>query len=365
MEVYAQLIEFPQASALAIAGIVVVGISLLFGLFGRDYIKRSKQVKATSRVHHQAIIDIFEDKKLTDSESAMMNDLLDRHAADNPLRAVTTRDGFGLCVQSEMERIAKEAGKNEFKKAGIKLRDIRSALGLDFIPVGKPIYSSRELHPGQVISVAQDKENEKNPTWIRMVLQDIDEAYLYVSRQSGLGSSRFDDGDKVLCKFWRDEDAQYSFPSRIVFNGESHAEWRLGHNAQRMERSQSREHFRMRYEQTANVEILNASAHEEHHMIKQRKAVTQMRGKITSLSAGGCAIVFQQPIAKQVFLRVELDMPDTPKMSLEAKIIASSNISGGRSLVRTRFIATTPEERDMISKYLRHRQQEALLPENP
>jgi c-di-GMP-binding flagellar brake protein YcgR len=262
-----------------------------------------------------------------------------------------------------MNRIATENDSDLFRETGIKLRDIRNALGLDYIPIGKPVHSSRELHVGQIIAVA--KEKGKKPNWIPMVLREIDETYLYIARKSTSSIVNFDDGEKIQCKLWRDEDAEYKFPSRIVFHGESHAEWRLSHNTGKMNRAQSREHFRMRYEQSTNVGVLNASANEDPDYIKRRRSVTKLRGKITSLSAGGCAVVFQQPIASQVFLRIEIELPDHPPFSLEAKIVATSNISGGRSLVRTRFIASTQEERDLISKFLRQRQQETMLPDTP
>ena len=39
------------------------------------------------------------------------------------------------------------------------------------------------------------------------------------------------------------------------------------------------------------------------------------------------------------------------------------DISGGRSLVRARFIATEQEERDLIARFLRKKQQATITPE--
>jgi hypothetical protein len=225
MHALAALIQFPEPSTLAIVGVVIVGLSIVFGLYGNDFVKKTKLEKATDRMHHQAVLDIYEDKKLSD------------------------------------------------------------------------------------------------------------------------------------------EDAQYEFNAKISFHGESHAQWRLSHNTEKMNRTQSREHFRMRYEQNTNIGVLNVSAFEEPQYIRQRKPVTSLRAKITSLSPGGCAIVFAEPIARHVFLRVDIEIPDEPVMQLDAKIIATSNISGGRSLVRARFIATEQEERDLIARFLRKKQQATITPE--
>jgi hypothetical protein len=273
MEVTAALIEFPEPSALSLIGIAVVLASITFALFENDYFKKATLQKTVNKIQHKAVLDIYEDKKLDDSETELLDRIIDQHAHENPLRAVTTRDGFGQCVQVEMHRIATESDKDIFRETGIKLRDIRNTLGLDYVPIGKPVHSSRELHVSQIISVAQD--NGSNSSWKPMVLQEIDEAYLYISRKSDSTIARFEDCDKVLCKLWHDEDAQYVFLSRIVFHGEARAEWRLSHNEQKMDRTQSREHFRMRYEQNTNVEILNASANEEPEYIKRRRAVTR------------------------------------------------------------------------------------------
>ena len=362
MQSYAALIQFPELTPLAIAGLLLVLGSIAFGVFGNDYFKRSRQKLTVARVQHQAVLDIYEDKKLTESEIELMEDLIDHYSPENPTRAVTTREGFGQCVQAKMNSLGAQTSGDNFRKMGIRLRDIRNALGLNFIPIGKPIYSSRELHLGQVISIA--KQNVPNPNWIRVELKDIDEAFLYVSRQSNSFQLRFEDGDKVECKLWHDEDAKYSFESRIVFHGESNAEWRLSHSAKKMDRTQSREHFRMHFEQTTTVGILQASVNESASKLKSLQPVTSLRGKIVSLSAGGCAVVFHQPIARQVFLRIELEFPDHRPIALEAKIIATSNVSGGRSLIRARFIGTTEAERDFIAKVLRQKQQEVIAPEN-
>jgi c-di-GMP-binding flagellar brake protein YcgR len=354
----AALIEFPQASTLALWIVASIAVGMFGILIGNEYFKKASQTRNRSRIQLQAIDDIFEDKKLSDEEIHLMNEVLHHHATDNPLRAVTTREGFGDCVQAEMERVTHLGVSGVAQNVGVKLRDIRVALGLDYVPVGKPIYSSRELHAGQAINVSIKGDNSGRKT--RMILKGVDEAYLYASPETSTTGPKYKDGTEVSLELWRDEDGRYTFDSRIVYYGTHHAEWRIGHNTKKMERTQDREHFRMRFDQTANIGILNASMHEELSYLRQRKQVAQLRGKITSLSAGGCAIVFQQPIAKNVFLRVEIELPDMPAFSLDAKIIATSNISGGRSLIRTRFLQVEEEEKDLISRYLLKKQQETL-----
>lgn len=359
----AALIEFPETSSLALAGVVLVLLSLFFLLFGNAAIRQFTRNKNRERVQSRAIEDIYEDKKLSNEEIQLMDSILDRHVPDNPLRSITTRDGFGECVRREIDRVNDFGAPGELQKLGVKLRDIRTALNLDYVPIGKPIYSTRELHVGQVISITPKEEG--NPKKIRMELRNIDEAYLYVSPEKRGPQLKFVDGTQVECELWRDEDGRYTFNSRIVYYGTEHAEWRLIHNTAKMTRTQDREHFRMTFEQTTTVGILNASKDEDITYLQQRRAVAQLRGKITSLSAGGCAIVFQQPIAKNVLLRIEVELPDHPPLSVVAKIVATNNISGGRCLIRTRFLDIADEDRDLISRQLLKRQQESIATKLP
>ncbi|MFP6581316.1 MAG: PilZ domain-containing protein [Candidatus Hydrogenedentota bacterium] len=359
----AALIEFPEPSAMALWGLAIAVLLLIAIFYGNVYFKRTTQTRNLERVQSNAIDDIYEDKKLSDEEIRLMNEVLDRHVQDNPLRSVTTRDGFGECVRREIDRVNEFGAPGDVQILGVKLRDIRTALGLDYVPIGKPIYSSRELHIGQIISITPKEETNAKKT--RMELRNIDEAYLYLSPEKRGAPLKFVDGTQVQCELWRDEDGCYTFDSRIVYYGTEHAEWRLAHNAAKMARTQAREHFRMPFQQTATIGILNASKDEDITYLSQSRDVAQLRGKITSLSAGGCAIVFQQPIARNILLRVEIELPDHPPISVVAKIVATSNISGGRCLIRTRFLDISEEERDLISRHLLHKQQENLATKLP
>jgi len=88
--------------------------------------------------------------------------------------------------------------------------------------------------------------------------------------------------------------------------------------------------------------------------------VTRMRGRITSLSAGGCAVVLKQPVARQVMLRLGIEMPGGKTLETEADIVASSAISGGRYLLRLQFVGLSDEERDLIARYVLQKQQTRL-----
>lgn len=358
MKFIAALIQFPEINPLALAGVCVIALSLLFGVLSNHYLKRSQHNKEKTKLHWEGVHDIFDDKKLSQSEIELLEKIITHHNIPNPLHAVSTRDGFGKCVEAEMNEILNGNNGADFQTMGLELRDIRVALGLDYIPIGKPIFSSREIHVGQHLAIAV--QSESKPQWCDMVVQEVDEAYLYISPTNEALDPHFSDGTAVRCTLWREEDGRYTFESRIVFHGDVHAKWRLSHNVDPLKRSQDRGHFRMRFEQTVTVGILNASISEEIKFLKDRKSITKLRGKITSLSAGGCAIVFQQAIAKNVLLKMDIELPGEVPLTLIAKIVNASSISGGRNLIRTQFISASEEERDIITRHLLHKQQETI-----
>ncbi len=358
MSPIAALIEFPEVNPIALAGLCVVALSLLFGLFSNYYIKRFQHNKHKSKLQWEGVHDIFDDKKLSHDEINLIEKVIIQHEVENPLRAVSTRDGFGKCVDSAMNMVSEQQDYKTYRDMGIRLRDIRNALGLDYIPVGKPIFSTREIHIGQLLNIASD--DDQKAVWYDMMVQDVDEAFLYISPVKNAISPSYEDGAIITCTLWRDEDARYTFDSKIMRHDDVHAKWRINHNTEKMERTQDREHFRLRFEQSVTVGILNASVDEDTDNLKQRQSITKLRGKITSLSAGGCAIVFQQAIAKNVYLKLGISLPGESPITLVGKIVNTSNISGGRTLIRTQFISTSEDERDIITRHLLQKQQETL-----
>ena len=124
-----------------------------------------------------------------------------------------------------------------------------------------------------------------------------------------------------------------------------------------MKRKQARAHFRVHYDQSATVGILSAPPDGNTEDLSLRTEVTKLTGQITSLSAGGLALVIQQALPRQVFLRVSLNLPDTDPIQVEAEIVGSAPISGDRHLVRAAYIGIDDDTRDTIARYVLKRQQ--------
>jgi hypothetical protein len=135
--------------------------------------------------------------------------------------------------------------------------------------------------------------------------------------------------------------------------------WGLRHTP-KLNRTQNRADYRIRYDELVVAGVLNAPLEGDGRDPKSLRVVTRLTGRITSLSAGGCALVFSQPVARHVLLRVRFDVPGAPPIETELQIVFTAAISGARYLVRGRFLGLDDETRDTIARYVLHKQQQRL-----
>lgn len=353
------LVQFPVPSETTLVMLGLGFAALLFAAVGYEVYRRVNAIRARRAAEWRNVHEIFDEREMTPEARALVERLIKRHAATAPLRVVTTRDGFGYCVEAEMAALRSKRDLAVFEEHGLRLRDVRVDLGLDYIPVGQRIHSTRELHEGQWLSMAREKSDK--PAWIRVMLEEVNEAYFYVVLKETPSSAapQIDPGERVRCRMWREEDARYLFDAEIAAYDEPPAMWRV-HHTTALKRTQAREHFRVRHDQAVTVGVINAPEDGETQSARHRPVVTRLRGRITSLSAGGCAVVVQQPVARQVMLRLGIELPDEQVLETEAKIVGTSSISGGRYLVRVQFAGLSDDERDLIAKYVLKKQQMRL-----
>ncbi len=351
---YAGLVQFPKPSPLTLAVIGTIVVGTVIGFWIYEIYRRREREKYRIKNEWQAVRDIVSDRRLSESESKYFLAFLSRHSPKHPLHAASTLDGFELCVEKAMEAVARTDDESRITDTGIKLRDLRLALHLDHVPVGQRITSTRQLHPNQWMFVVRPEDTEK--VWHRMMVQQVDEAYFYISADRKKTPPRFADGEKVRCRLWRDEDGRYVFDTTIDRDTELPGRWRLNH-VHNLQRTQSRAHFRIRHDQSTWVGIINAPLDFDPADLKSRSPVGKLRGKITSLSAGGCAIVLPQAVSRQVILRITLELPGEKDLSIDCKIISAASISGDRYLIRAHFLGLKDDERDLIAKHVLRRQQ--------
>lgn len=357
----AQLVQFPVPSVNVLMMLLMGFLALLLAAILMDLFRRRANERRRAQGEWRSVKEIIEERGLSSEESKFLMAFIKRHARQTPLRSVTVRLEFNRCVEEEMALLEEKGDTAAFDRMGIQLRDIRNLLGLDYAPIGQRIDTSRDLHAGQVIAVA--RADRPGREFLNFMLESIDEAYFYISLRKGqeVAAPALRAGEEARCRLWRDEDARYLFTTTVVDLDDPSATWKMRHTAT-LERHQAREHYRVRFDQTTAIAILNASVDGDLAGARDRKAVSKLRGRVTSLSAGGCALVLQQSVAKQVLLRIALELPGEPEaLELEARIVSSAPISGGRQLIRTAFVDLDDERRDRVAKHVLHRQQQNLV----
>lgn len=345
-----------------IALLVLMAVAVVAEQFRQRRLRRRRVA-----VEWQTVEQIAREKQLSDSEWKRFKGCIARWHSSEPLRAATVRLDFDRCVESEMKALLEKGDPEQYARAGAELRDIRVHLNLDYIPYGQRIHSTRELSTGQLVTLWPANEKGQ-PTRRQMRVLSLDEAYLHLAPAGigGGGGPEPSPGEAFRCQVWRDDDARYMFTIPFVRAEADPPQWALQHTSD-LDRMQSRNFFRIRYEQTVSVGVMDPPAGGDTERLARQPVTARLRGRVTSLSAGGYALVVQQPVPAHVFLRLRLDLPGSGTLELDSRIVGTSLLGGGRTLVRASFVNVDDETRDELVKFVTLQQQQPASgsPESP
>lgn len=349
-------IELPQTdhSTLIWVGIGF-GALLLFAVLV-EIIRRRANRRFRREAEWRVVEEILEEKALPEDARNAVRSLIKHHAPNEPVRAITTRQHFDRCVGEEMKALLAQGDLKRYGEAGIRLREIRKDLGLNYTPVGQRIYSTRELSSGQAIWISPVEEDP--PRWFRTGVSSVDEGHFHVGLRNPKAKQlpSLNPGDEVRCRMWRQDDARYVFTASLDYVKGPPVTWAF-RQVTELNRIQSRSYWRVPHDQDVVIGILNAPADGRATDVHFRRVVTKIRGRITNLSAGGFAAVIQQTLPRQVLLRVSLEIPEQEPVVVEARIVTVEPISGERHLLRAEYVGIEDETREVIAHYVMHRQQ--------
>jgi c-di-GMP-binding flagellar brake protein YcgR len=323
------------------------------------YLQRRVQRRGQLAGEWATVDTIMQEKELSPDEREAVRRMVRQWSPQDPVRAVTVRHQFDRCVESEMDDLLARGGKR-FAETGATLRDIRGRLGLDYIPHGQRIQSTREVYIGQIMWLSRPTEDKDAGAWIRTKVVAVDEAFFFVApTDDPPPKTSFHVDEAVKCRMWRDEDARYIFTAAFARGEDKPPSWLFRH-ANRLERLQSRAYYRVRVDQSADVGIIDAPKDGSEEGLDERPVVTRLRARLTSLSGGGVALETQQAVPKQVYLRVTIDLPEGEPADVIARIVTAASTSAGHYLVRATFVAVDDEARDAITRYVMMRQQQFM-----
>ncbi|MDZ4860959.1 MAG: PilZ domain-containing protein [Candidatus Hydrogenedentes bacterium] len=334
--------------------LVLLALAVLVEFVRQRRVKRSRVVGMWDSVE-----SIAREKELTAEEEAVLSELLRRWSPDEPHRAATVHEYFDECVEAEMQAIRATGDLEEFERIGTVLRDVRTRLALDVAPIGQRIFSTRQLYSPQEVWFVDAAESP--PRWKRGLVQTVNEAYFTVGMAVDVDPPRYTPGMDVRFRLYRDDDARYTYTTKFVRREANPPGLAFDHTSV-LDRIQSREHYRVRHEQSTNIGVMDGAVDGNPRETESRRVVTRLRGKIVNISAGGLAVVVPQPVPSQVLMRVGVDLPmeRTITFEVDARIVAINPLPAGRYLLRGAFVRVADEDREAIARYVMFKQQQYI-----
>jgi c-di-GMP-binding flagellar brake protein YcgR len=317
--------------------------------------RRRLEQKKRIQAEWDALDQVAREKELSTEEWELLRNILADHAPHHPFKAATVRRQFDRCVEEHLDIVARHHHAELLEQRGVLLHDIRTRLGLNYIPLGLRIHSTRELYHHQVLWVALKEDT--HPQWLRMAVTMVDEAHFYIASADPDKQPGFSEGQVLRFRMWRDEDARYLFSATITREEKAPHIYMLRH-ARDLKRMQARSHFRIIFDQPVSVGIINAPVDGDVSDLADREVVTKLRGRTTSLSGGGLAVLVDQPVPRQVWMRIEIALsPEVGVVEITASIVGVDSLTGGRYLLRGAFMGMEEETREAITHYVSQQQQ--------
>lgn len=345
-----EFIVWPLADGRIMALAIGLGMCALAVAVFMDLWRRRRENQHLYEAELRSVRDLFDEREVRGEDRSLMFAIISQYEPKHPGRAVARRHVFDACMQRYFQTLAATADPSTIAQRGAQLRDVRSRLGLDYVPLGQRILSTRELYDGQVLWASPASGHE--PRWFQLKTVKVDEACFYIVPVGKDDAPSFQPGDMIKFRLWREDDARYLFEARIFQVDRDPILWRVMH-ADTLTRTQARAHYRIRFDATVQVSILNAPPGDNVDGLDTSEAVTQLYGRITSLSGGGLAIHFQQPMPKQMLMRVPLQLPGSDRIiAAFVRPTGAQNVGGGRSVVRGKFVAMDDDTRDAITRYI-------------
>lgn len=364
MLLYASNFEFPRVSHTTLLWVAAGFVALFLLAVLLELLRKRAENRRRAQAEWRHVDRILRERAFTNEEETQTRRMIERHAPNAPLNAVTNRRQFDRCVDGEMNRHRREgASLADLEKFGTELRDIRKQLALDFVPYGQQIHSTRELVEGQPMWAALANHGQQ-AAWSQVNVTEVNEAYFHTSLPKNKGGDAgITPGSTIQCRLWREEDARYLFETVMIAQRDEPPAWVMEHTAN-LTRIQSRQHYRVQYNQNTWVGILDPPPGGDVEQLRKHKAVTRLRGRIANLSAGGLALAAEMTPPTNAYLRIRLEFPGHPPLQAEARIVHTAPLSGGRCLVRAAFVGLSEEKQERIARFVTQRQQALLHPED-
>lgn len=336
--------------------VILALLGLLVFAFVMEGIRRGQQRRIRLRNAWRSVMELARNRDIAEEDVPLLRAFLDRQAPTHPLRTITAYREFDEAVERDMAWARDHLDATALEEHGLRLRDIRQALRLDYIPFGQQLRSTRELPEGQTIWAATG--DSMDASWQRLTIARVNEAWFSLGGGPGQGTLEVKPGDSVRLRLWREDDARYLIEATVLRVEGAPVRYVFAHTAH-VRRVQARAHFRMRCSQAVEITVMSAPRDGNFENAEKRPVITTLRARITSVSAGGLAVMLDQPLPAQVMFGLPLRLHGSTQQ-VYCRIVHGAAISRGRYIVRGTFVNMSDETRDEISRFTALRQQAAL-----
>lgn len=356
--------------SLVIIGLIVLGIALLLEI-ARAQITRRRRADDLWRDFEEVAIE----RGVSATELNICREMARDTVPDRPLRLLTSKDVFDECAGKRMSALRSSTATDEqLASASDALGDIRSRLGLTFVPFGRRLHSTRGLQSEQKLTI-ELKKGPSGTRFVAAVLDVTDLGILISPPESGAGQVSLEPGQEVAVAFWRGDDARYTFKTQVYKSLHSpKLAIVLGH-ASKLERTQARTFYRVRVSLPTTVAELALKDPEELERASDVRVLAsrgQFAGTIGSLSGGGVSMVLKSRVNVDDLLRVEInlarayvdietaapeDVAGAENLEAACKVVSVSALPGPRYLVRASFALINETDRDKIVRFVNVKEQ--------
>jgi len=282
--------------------------------------------------------------------------LLHKYTNHAPLQVLHHHRQYEEFVDHVLSNQPEELNFIELDTLGELLRLVRSSLGLDFVPTGQRIHSTRELHLGQHIALIPLTQDHSE--WGQCKVSAINDAFFCVSLKGRNNPDKLTKQKRLAFSMWREDDARYTFSTTIAKTNPSAGEVVL-HHTNEFDRIQSRAHFRIRFRKEILIEVLSVQDSSSFAALISSKVIRKCQGETYSLSAGGISFVIDLIVDPGNMIRIHLPLlEDTNPLSLDARVVGCSEMGTTKYLVRCAFVGISDNAQETISQFVLQRQQE-------
>lgn len=340
-------LHFPQATNSTLLGLAGVLVALVGGAVSIEMLRKRFQRRRILDAEWQGVHDLVRDRKLSERQRAIVMDMVRRHGTTDPLSILTARQRFDQCVERELQVYVERGDLAKFQELGTALNEIRALLSLDYVAYGRSIQSSRELRSGQPLWVGP---SETGPKLLAMI-SAADEAFFKVvlKDQEAAARQALRPGEPGYFRLWREDDGRYQFETALSQGrGTLSAPYAFLHTS-KLVRIQERCHYRVHCDLDTMLELLTFTADPDSG---ERKAMV----RVVSLSAGGFAALTRQTFPAEGLVRLSLSLPGERRLEVEARLVGSQSLGGGRFILRGQFLGSYQGVQEAIARYVAKRQ---------